>query len=69
VARRKVRCFEDGTIRVEEIDWIRKHLSLRLAKQVYRLTAITTNQEAGWCLGLDDETVYRIDKCILEQLA
>jgi transposase len=30
---------------------------------------ITTNQEAGWFLGLDDETVYRIDRCKLEELA
>ena len=34
----------------------------RFAKRVNRLTAITTNQEAGWFLGLDDEVVYRIDK-------
>jgi len=69
VPRRKVRCIEDGTIRVEEIGWIRKRFSLRFAEQVYRLTAIATNQEAGWYLGLDDETVYRIDKCMLEKLA
>ena len=69
VPRRKVRCMEDDTIRVEEIPWLRKRFSLRFAKQVYRLTAITTNQEAGWYLGLDDETVYRIDKCMLETLA
>jgi transposase len=69
VPRRKVCCIEDGTIRVEEIGWIQKRFSLRFAEQVYRLTAITTNQEAGWYLGLDDETVYRIDKCMLEKLA
>ena len=69
VSRRKIRCHEDGTIRVEEIAWISKRFSLRFAKQVYRLTAIATNQEAGWYLGLDDETVYRIDKCMLEKLA
>ena len=69
VPRRKVRCIEDGTIRVEEISWIQKRFSLRFAEQVYWLTAITTNQEAGWYLGLDDETVYRIDKCMLEKLA
>jgi len=69
VPRRKVRCIEDGTIRVEEIIWIQKRFSLRFTEQVYRLTAITTNQEAGWYLGLDDETVYRIDKCMLEKLA
>ena len=69
VPRRKVRCSEDGTIRVEEIAWIRKRFSLRFAEQVYRLTAIATNQEAGWYLSLDDETVYRIDKCMLENLA
>ncbi|MDI6690210.1 MAG: transposase [Actinomycetota bacterium] len=31
--------------------------------------AITTNGEAGWYLGLDDEKVYRIDKAILEEQA
>lgn len=36
---------------------------------MYRLTAITTNQEAGWYLGMDDEQVYRIDKDTLEDLA
>jgi transposase len=69
VPRRKVRCVEDETIRVEEIDWIQKRFTLCFSEQVYRLTAITTNQEAGWYLGLDDETVYRIDKCMLEKLA
>ena len=69
ISRRKVCCIEDGTIRVEEIGWIQKRFSLRFAEHVYRLTAITTNQEAGWYLGLDDETVYRIDKCMLEKLA
>ena len=69
IPRRKVHCCEDGTIRVEELPWIRKRFSLRFARQVSRLTAITTNQEAGWYLGLDDETVYRIDKSMLEELA
>lgn len=69
VPRRKVYCLGDGTIHVEEIVWIRKHFSLCFAEQIYGLTAIATNQEAGWHLGLDDETVYRIDKCMLEKLA
>ncbi|MDO9586193.1 MAG: ISL3 family transposase [Syntrophales bacterium] len=69
VSRRKVLCIEDGTIRVEEIDWIQGRFTLRFAEQVYRLTSITTNQEAGWYLGMDDETVYRIDKFMLEKLA
>jgi transposase len=69
IPRRKVCCIEDGTIRVEEIGWIQKRFSLRFAGQVYRLTTITTNQKTGWYLGLDDETVYRIDKCMLEKLA
>ena len=34
-----------------------------------RLTAITTNTEAGWFLGLDDEVVYRIDRAILQEKA
>jgi transposase len=36
---------------------------------VYRLTTITTNTEAGWFLGLDDEVVYRIDRAILQEKA
>ncbi|MFH1449903.1 MAG: hypothetical protein ABIG09_05820, partial [bacterium] len=52
----------------EEITWLKKwsRVTKRFAEQVNRLTAITTNQEAGWFLGLDDETVYRIDKEMLE---
>jgi transposase len=37
-------------------------------REVNRLTSITTNQEAGWFLGLNDEQVYRIDKAMLERL-
>ena len=69
VPKRKIRCIEDGRIRVEEINWIKGRFTDRFAEQVYRLTSITTNQEAGWYLGLDDETVYRIDRRILEGLA
>jgi len=69
VPKRKVRCTEDGTIRVEELHWLSGRFTARFAEQIYRLTSITTNQEAGWFLGLDDETVYRIDKRKLEELA
>jgi len=69
VPKRKVQCPEDGTIRVEELQWLNGRFTDRFAEQVYRLTSITTNQEAGWFLGLDDETVYRIDKRKLEELA
>lgn len=69
VCKRKALCPEDGRIRVEEFDWLRKRFTRRFADQVYRLTSITTNTEAGWYLGLDDETVYRIDRAILEELA
>jgi transposase len=69
VPKRKVQCTEDGSIRVEELQWLRGRFTARFAEQVYRLTSITTNQEAGWFLGLDDETVYRIDKRRLEELA
>ena len=69
VPKRKVRCTEDCTIRVEEMQWLRGRFTARFSDQVYRLTSITTNQEAGWFLGLDDETVYRIDKRKLEELA
>jgi transposase len=69
VAKRKSRCNKDGRIRVERIDWIRGRFTRRFAEQINRLTSITTNTEAGWFLGLDDETVYRIDRSMLEELA
>lgn len=69
VAKRKSPCNEDGRIRVEEIDWIRGRFTRRFAEQVNRLTAITTNTEAGWFLELDDETTYRIDHSMLEEVA
>jgi transposase len=69
VPKRKMRCIEDGRIRVEEIPWVKGRFTDQFAEQVYRLTSITTNQEAGWFLGLDDEKVYRIDKSKLEELA
>lgn len=69
VKRRRFECEEGGKIFAEEIDWIKKwgRVTKRFAVQVNRLTAITTNQEAGWFLGLDDEVVYRIDKEMLEE--
>ena len=44
VPKRKIRCIEDGRIRVEEIHWIKGRFTDRFAEQVYRLTSITTNQ-------------------------
>lgn len=69
VKRRRV-CPGDGRIHVESVAWLkpRARVTTRLAREVYRLTAITTNVEAGWYLGLDDEKVYRIDREILEEL-
>ena len=69
VIKRFYKCPVDGRIYVEKVDWLKKwsRVTKRFAKQVNRLTAITTNQEAGWYLGLDDETVYRIDKETLEE--
>jgi hypothetical protein len=57
-------CPQDGTIRTEAIAWIEigARVTKAFAQQVNRLTAITTNEEAGWYLGLNDEKVYRIDK-------
>ena len=69
VPKRKSRCARHGGIRVERLDWLRGRFTTRFADQVYRLTSITTNQEAGWYLGLDDEVVYRIDRQYLEELA
>ncbi len=69
VSKRRALCLEDERIRTEEIPWLRGRVTQRFADHVYRLTSITTNTEAGWFLGLDDEKVYRIDKGILEELS
>jgi transposase len=71
VRKRRYQCPEDGRIRTEDITWLklRARVTNRFAEYVNRLTAITTNQEAGWFLGLNDEVVYRIDKEILEEKA
>lgn len=69
MSKRKAVCIEDDSIRVEELDWIRKRYTRRFAGHVFRLTSITTNKEAGWFLGMDDEAVYRIDKGMLEEKA
>lgn len=55
--KRKCRC-PDGGIHVEYLPWLQGRFTKRFAEQVNRLTAITTNTEAGWFLGLDDEVVY-----------
>jgi transposase len=67
--KRKLKCDEDDTVRVEEFGWLRGRFTERYSKQVYRLTSITSNQEAGWFLHQDDEVIYRIDKNILEEKA
>lgn len=70
IPKRRYRCPVDGRIHTEEIEWI--EMGARATKvfgrEVNRLTSITTNQEAGWFLGLNDEKVYRIDKAMLERL-
>ncbi|MBU0599799.1 transposase family protein, partial [bacterium] len=62
IVKRRYKCPLDKSTHIEEITWLKKwsRVTKRFAEQVNRLTAITTNQEAGWFLGLDDETVYRI---------
>jgi len=69
VTKRRYLCPKDNCIHIEEVSWLKKwsRVTYRYAKEVNRLTAITTNQEAGWFLGLDDEVVYRIDKEMLEE--
>jgi transposase len=68
VTKRRHVCPIDNRTRIEEVSWLNKwsRTTKRFARKVNRLTAITTNQEAGWFLGLDDEAVYRIDKEMLE---
>ena len=50
------------------LGWVGRNTK-RFSEHVYRLTSITTNKEAGWFLGIDDERVYRIDRAMLENLA
>lgn len=66
--KRKCRC-PDGGIHVEYLPWLQGRFTKRFAEQVNRLTSITTNTEAGWFLGLDDEVVYRLDRAILQEKA
>ena len=66
--KRKCRC-PDGGIHVEHLPWLHGRFTRRFAEQINRLTAITTNSEAGWFFGLDDEVVYRIDRAILQEKA
>lgn len=63
------RCKGCGRILVEKNNWTFIRATQRYADEVYRLTAITTNAEAGWYLGINDEVVYRIDKRMLEKKA
>lgn len=71
VIKRRYICPKDKRTYIEEVPWLKKwsRVTKRFAKSVSRLTAITTNQEAGWYLGINDEVVYRIDKEILEEQA
>ena len=71
IRKRRYRCPGDGKTHTEDIPWLKRwaRVTRRFAEQVSRLTAITTNQEAGWFLGMNDEAVYRIDKEVLEEKA
>lgn len=71
VRKKRYFCPVSGRIHVEEIPWLnlRSRITRKFGEQIYRLTAITTNQEAGWFFGLDDELIYRTDKEILEEKA
>ncbi len=70
VIKRRYWCPKDGRVHPEMVDWLksRSRVTNRLAREVYRLTSITTNTEAGWYLGMNDEKVYRIDRETLEEL-
>ena len=71
IPKRRYKCPEDGIIHTEIIDWIDlgSRVTKSFAREINRLTSITTNQEAGWYLGLNDEKVGRIDKAILKEKA
>jgi transposase len=69
ITKRRYKCPVDKATHIEEVSWLKKwsRVTKRFAQHVNRLTAITTNEEAGWFLGLDDEAVYRIDKEMLQE--
>ncbi|MCK5491905.1 MAG: hypothetical protein KAJ14_02205 [Candidatus Omnitrophica bacterium] len=71
IPKRRYVCNKDRQIHTKEIEWIElgAKVTKAFAIKVNRLTSITTNQEAGWYLGLNDEKTYRIDKAILKRLA
>lgn len=71
IPKRRYLCPKDEKYHTEEISWIELGATVTkdFAREVNRLTAITTNEEAGWYLGLNDEKVYRIDRAILSRLA
>ena len=71
VIKRRYKCNVDNKVHIEKVPWLKMYgrVTERYAVQVSRLTAITTNTEAGWFLGMDDQAVYRIDKEILEEQA
>jgi len=71
ILKRRFYCPMQDRIMTEAIEWIEKgaRATKIFCKEVYRLTAITTNQEAGWYLSLDDEKIYRMDRACLNRLA
>jgi len=71
VIKRKNFCPNTRRRPTERIDWLGKwkRVTRRFAVQINRLTSITSNQEAGWFLRMNDEVVYRIDKAMLEEYA
>jgi transposase len=71
IVKRRYRCPKDNRIRTEHLDWIakRSRVTKAFAHRITDLTALTTNTEAGWFFGLDDQKVYRIDKEYLQQQA
>lgn len=70
IQHRRYRCKTCKKTWVLQIPWVKmeNRITRRCAQEIFRLTAITTNKEAGWYWGFDDEKVYRIDKSILEDL-
>ncbi|HIC91918.1 MAG TPA: hypothetical protein EYP21_07675 [Syntrophaceae bacterium] len=48
---KKLPCIEDDRIPFEELSFIPGRFTKRFTDQVFRLTSITTNKEAGWYLG------------------
>jgi transposase len=71
VKKYRYKCNHCNGIRSEKIEWLEPYsrMTKRFRDDLGRLTAIANNSDVAWYTDLDDETVYRQDKKLLEERA